>query len=161
MCRTQNCCFVSETCFDVKPSWRYQMETFPRYWPFVRGIHRSHVNSPHKGQWRGALMFSLICAWINGWVNNHKVGNLRRHSAHYDVTVMLIPYLNLSKQGVSSFPRNPLWAFLSTETGWWRFYITLVAETNLNYLKLWHTPNNLVANPNHFSYYSNYDDMLF
>ena len=37
-------------------------------WPFVRGIHRSPVNSPHKGQWRGALMFSLICAGINGWV---------------------------------------------------------------------------------------------
>ena len=30
---------------------------FPRYWPFVRGIHRSLVNSPHKGQWRGALLF--------------------------------------------------------------------------------------------------------
>ena len=40
---------------------------FPRYWPFVRGIHRSPVNFPHKGQWRGALIFSLICAWINGW----------------------------------------------------------------------------------------------
>ena len=37
------------------------------YWPFVRGIHWSPVNSPHKGQWRGALMFSL--AWINDWVN--------------------------------------------------------------------------------------------
>ena len=35
---------------------------FPHYWPFVRGIHRSPVNSQHKGQWRGALMFSLICA---------------------------------------------------------------------------------------------------
>ena len=43
---------------------------FPRYWPFVRGIHRSPVNSPHKGQWRGALMFTLICARLNGWVNN-------------------------------------------------------------------------------------------
>ena len=60
---------------------------FPRYWPFVRGIHRSPVNSPHKGQWRGALMFSLICAWMNGWVNNRKAGDLRRHCAHYDVTV--------------------------------------------------------------------------
>ena len=50
---------------------------FPRYWPFVRGIHRSTVNSPHKGQWRGALMFSLICAWINGWVNNCEAGDLR------------------------------------------------------------------------------------
>ena len=61
---------------------------FPRYWPFVRGIHRSPVNSPHTGQWRGALMFSLICTRINGWVNNGEAGHLRRHRAHYDVTVM-------------------------------------------------------------------------
>ena len=45
-------------------------------------------NSPHKGQWRGALMLSLICAWINSWVNNREVGVLRRHRAHYGVTVM-------------------------------------------------------------------------
>ena len=51
---------------------------FSRYWPFVRGIHRSPRNSPHKDQWRGALMFSLICAWINGWVNNREAGDLRR-----------------------------------------------------------------------------------
>ena len=38
---------------------------FPRYWPFVQGIHRSPVDYPHKGQCRGALMFSLICALIN------------------------------------------------------------------------------------------------
>ena len=62
---------------------------FPRYWPFVRGIHRFPVNSPHKGQWRVALMFSLICVWINGWVNNRGAGDLRRYHAHYDVTVML------------------------------------------------------------------------
>ena len=61
---------------------------FPRSWSFVRGIHRSPVNSPHKGQWRGALMFSLMCAWINRWVNNREAGDLRRHRAHYDVTVM-------------------------------------------------------------------------
>ena len=65
------------------------METFfPRYWPFVRGIHRWPVNSLHKGQWRGALMFSLICAWTNSWVNNREAGDLRRHHAHYDVIVM-------------------------------------------------------------------------
>ena len=63
---------------------------FPRYWPFVRGIHRSPVNSPHKGQWRGALMFSLICVWINDWVNNREAGDLRRYRAHYDVTVMTL-----------------------------------------------------------------------
>ena len=42
----------------------------------------------HKGQWRGVLMFSLICAWTNGWVNNRDAGDLRRHRAHYDVFVM-------------------------------------------------------------------------
>ena len=45
--------------FDSMAWWH-----FPRYWPFVRGIHRSPVNSPHRGQWRGALMFSLICTWM-------------------------------------------------------------------------------------------------
>ena len=61
---------------------------FPCYWPFVRGILRSPVNPPHKGQWRGTLMFSLICAHINGWANNGDAGDLRQHLAHYDVIVM-------------------------------------------------------------------------
>ena len=61
---------------------------FPRYWPFVRGIHRSLVNSPHKGQWRGALMFSLICAWINGWENNREAGDLRRYRARIYVIIL-------------------------------------------------------------------------
>ena len=61
---------------------------FPRYWPFVRGIHRSPVNFPHKGQWHGALMFSLICVWINDWVNNRQVGDSRCYRVHYDVIVM-------------------------------------------------------------------------
>ena len=62
---------------------------FPRYWSFVRGIHRSPVNSPHKGQWPGALMYSLICPWTNSWVNSRDAGDLRRNRAHYDVNVML------------------------------------------------------------------------
>ena len=65
---------------------------FPSYWPFVRGIHRSPVNFLHKGQWRGGLMFSFICAWINRWVNNGEAGDLRRYRAHYDVIVM--PFKN-------------------------------------------------------------------
>ena len=62
---------------------------FPRYWPFVRGIHRSPMNSLHKGQWRGALMFSLNCVWINSWINNCEAGDFRRDRAHYDVIVKL------------------------------------------------------------------------
>ena len=65
---------------------------FPRYWPFVRGIHRSPLNSPHKGQWRGALMFSLIWVWIKGWVNNRGAGNLRRYRANYDVIVLWLAH---------------------------------------------------------------------
>ena len=61
---------------------------FPLYWPFVRGIHRSPVNSPHKGQWRGALMLYLIYARINVWINHREAGDLRRHRAQYGVIVM-------------------------------------------------------------------------
>ena len=56
--------------------------------PFVRGIHRSPANPLHKGQWSEALMFSLICTWTNGWVNDQGAGDLRRHRAHYNVTIM-------------------------------------------------------------------------
>ena len=74
----------------VKTWWRRKWKHFPRYWPFVRGIHRSPVNSPHKDQWHGDLMFSLICVWINGWVNNREAGDLRRYRAHHDITVMMV-----------------------------------------------------------------------
>ena len=67
-----------------------QKETFSVLLAFVRGIHRPSVNSPHKEQWRGALMFSLICAWTNGWINNQDAGDLRRRRANYDVTVMKV-----------------------------------------------------------------------
>ena len=73
-------------CFHLMTSsWKY----FLRHWPFVWGIHRSLVNSPHKGQWCRALIFSLICAWMNGWVNNCEAGDLRHHRAHHGVTVMI------------------------------------------------------------------------
>ena len=75
---------------------------FPRYWPFMRGIHRSPVNSQHKGQWRGALMFSLNCVWINGWVNNREAGDLRRSRAPYDVIVM---FIEISKRRYNGYQK--------------------------------------------------------
>ena len=81
--------FIKENHADVI-KWKH----FPRYWPFVRGIHRSSVNSPHKGQWRGALMFTLICARINDWVNNREAGDLRRQHGHYDVIVIKLSNVN-------------------------------------------------------------------
>ena len=65
---------------------------FPHYWPFAWGIHWSLVNSPLKGQWHGALMFSLICAGTNNWVNNRDAHDLRHHHTHYDATVMPIEF---------------------------------------------------------------------
>ena len=96
---------------------------FPRNWPFVRAIHRSPVNSRHKGQWRGALMFSLICVWINAWVNNPEAGDLRRYRAHYDVIVMaykatksVMPYSDRSMKDRMS-PGDKYSAPLSTHCG--------------------------------------------
>ena len=63
--------------YDDVTKWNH----FPLYWPFVLGIGLCD-------QWRGALMFSLICAWINSWVNKREAGDWRRHRAHHDVTVI-------------------------------------------------------------------------
>ena len=76
---------VSSKQHDDVIKWKH----FSRYWPFVWGIQRSLVNSSHKGQWRGGLGFSLICAWINDWVNNCEAGDLRCYRIHYDVVILL------------------------------------------------------------------------
>ena len=52
------------------------------------GIHQSLVNSPHKSQWRRALMFSFDLCLKKGLINNQNDGDLRCHWAHYDITVM-------------------------------------------------------------------------
>ena len=87
---------------------------FPRYWSFVRGIHRWPVNSPHKGQRRGALVFSLIYAWMNGWINNRETGDLRRHRAYYDVTVMGINWVTRNER--ANHPRFLITVVLSVYT---------------------------------------------
>ena len=68
---------VDETLHDDVIKWKH----FPRYWHFVGGIHRSTVDSFHKGQWRGAFVFSLMGAWTSG--------DLRHHGTHCDITVMI------------------------------------------------------------------------
>ena len=98
-------CITSKTkTASMMTSWNGNI--FSRYWPFVRGIHRSPVNSRHKGQWRGALVFSLISTRINGWVNNEGVGDLRRYGTHYDVTVMSTTVSSLW----------PTWHHMATQT---------------------------------------------
>ena len=51
-------------------------------------------NSPVPGEFPAqtpvtrSFDVSLICAWINHWVNNGEAGDLRRYRNHYDVIVI-------------------------------------------------------------------------
>ena len=68
--------------------WRHQMETFSALLAICAGNSLVPVNFTHKIQWRGAVILSLICVGINGWVNNREAVDLRRYHAHYDVIVV-------------------------------------------------------------------------
>ena len=109
------------------PWLRHQMEIFSASLAFCAG---SPVNSQHKDQWRWALMFSLICAWINGWVNNGEAGDLRRHRAHYDVTVMHWQFTLLESRRECAKYRsnsivNSLWP---SEATWRRRFLSSLAQ---------------------------------
>ena len=71
-----------------------------------------------KGQWRGTLMFSLICTWINGWINIRQADILRRHRAHYDVIAMKTPYMT-----------TPLWVSQID------LYLRLLASDSKNHIR--------------------------
>ena len=117
------------------PSWRHQMETFSTLLPPSEGNHRSPVVSPYKGQWRGALMFSLICARTNGWAKNRDAGDLKRYCAHYNVIVIYECHrahricqrwfwwwLGVVGQGVSHWS-NVYWLLPGNSgEGWWYYW---------------------------------------
>ena len=80
---------INSQVISIKSSRRHQMETLSASPALCAGNSLVTGDSPHKGRWREALMFSLICTWINGWVKNREAGHLRRYCAQYDVIVML------------------------------------------------------------------------
>ena len=101
---------------------------------------RSSVDSPHKGQWHGAKMFSLICAWTNTWANNRDAGGLRRYRVHYDVTVMelnikmesshiksLIEFIHVIVTITSSHSIRV--HNITTYDIWWSIFLLLITET--------------------------------
>ena len=100
---------------------------FLHNWPFVWGIHQSPVNSPHKSQWRGALMFSLICTSINGSVNNHEASDLRHHHCNADGKKSpsrwwhcYLMFYSISWMGIWRRSYVPLlWALLFSFVFWW------------------------------------------
>ena len=110
MVQTQIAYCGSET-ITRNTRWRHQVEAFSAFLALCEGNHRSPVDFHHKGQRRGALMFSLICAWINGWVNDWDVGGLKRHRAYHDATVMgkSIAWIIKNWSGKVSRPRLGMW----------------------------------------------------
>ena len=73
----------------TQPWWLHYMETFSALLALCAGNSPVTGEFPHKGQWCRALMFSLICAWIRGWVNNREAGDLRCHRTYDRKLIML------------------------------------------------------------------------
>ena len=94
--------------------------------PVTAGIHRSPVNSPHTDQWRGALMFSLICAWINGWVKNQDAGDIETPSRplwrHCNVVPNSDPVIlaAVGSFGVQCVTPVQFWIGETGQIGWFR-----------------------------------------
>ena len=126
---------AASTMHDDVIKWKH----FLRYLPFVWGIHHWPVNSPHKGQWCGALMFSLCCAWINSWVNNREAGDLRRQHTHYDGIVMVCHCRLLPLTWKPFMPYLGQRIYRSEKMYWMTFLwpwpkVTAVASINKNLL---------------------------
>ena len=86
ICQPQNT--IYRFCHKDVIKWKH----LPRYWPYVRGIHRSQVNSYTKASDAELWCFLFICAWTNVWVYNRNAGDLRRHRAQNDVIVINLLY---------------------------------------------------------------------
>ena len=74
--------------------WRHQMEPFSALLALCAGTSPVAGEFPTQRPVTRSLMFSLICAWINRWVNNREASDLRRHRPHYDVIVMKHHYIS-------------------------------------------------------------------
>ena len=103
------------------------METFSALLALCAGNSPVPVNSPHKGLWGGDLMFSLIYAWINDWVNNREAGDLRHHRGHCDVNVMQISHVIWTR-----FIYAVLWWLYFTS--WW---LSVVGDLAQHWFRKW------------------------
>ena len=77
--------FHNSAYHDDVINWKH----FRLYWSFVQGIHWfSRWIAPTKAS-DAELWFFFHLRWTNGWANNRDAGDMRRHHAHYYVTVMI------------------------------------------------------------------------
>ena len=112
--------------------WRHQMDFFPHYWPFVRGITGPRWIPRTKAS-DAELRCFLWCAsvWINSWVNNHEASDLRRYRTHYDVIVIRREKM-----------KGNIWSKEWYDMGAMSFQITGISPVVLNSLcKLWQKEN--------------------
>ena len=116
--------------------WRHQMETFSALLALCAGNSPVPVNSPHNGQWRGALMFALICIWINDWVNIREAGDLRRHRGHFDVNVITWPQWVNSSSPIAAYMRQWLGSALVQIMACRLFGAKPLSEPMLGYCQL-------------------------
>ena len=111
---TYTCCVALSSDDVIK--W----EHFPRYWPFVRGIHRSPVNFTHKGQWRVALIFFFNSrlnkrlskqSW--GWWFETPSSSLWRHCNAIELTCRIdVPGSIMTSHSMIWWPRDSTAPFI-------------------------------------------------
>ena len=132
---------VKGTCIYVHDDI-IKWKNFLRYWPFVWGTHRSPVNSSHKGQWHGALMFSLICAWasVSVVLGRHEyIPICLADSAHIYWYVLLIFTLISCRFGTHIF----LWfahTYICLLTFWYMLYYLLICLI-YSHVFCWYRPS--------------------
>ena len=112
------------------------METFSALLALCAGNSPVTGEFPHKGQWRGALMFTLICVWINYWAKNREAGNLRRHRAHYGVTVMSPSALNTSVGALYTESRCVFYSWVLRPHNLQKMKFLIVKQLDLPILKI-------------------------
>ena len=135
--------FGEDVVHDDVIKWKH----FPRYWPFVWGIHRWPVNSQHKGQWRGALMLSLFCAWMYDWVNNRAWGWW--FETPHDVTVMFVGFLGTESSKTASHYKplalNPQCAISNGNEYTVAHFCYKITHSGILDYALWHLCDNSIS----------------
>ena len=115
---TINICSLRPTSHFCHKNISDQMETFSASLAICAG------NSPVTGEFPAqrpvtrSFDVSLICDWINGWVNSREAGDLRHHRAQYDVIMMTNKsaawrfYICFSQEALYTAKDNVIWEMI-------------------------------------------------
>ena len=94
----------------------------------------SPMDSSHKSQWRGALIFSFVCAWPNGSANHRDAGDLRCDSAHYCVTLIYWPGKNVGLCNIKALIKQ------QAIIDWFISYVSIhISRASMKFTTFFHT----------------------